>query len=129
MWNSCNTRVLHNTVASTQTPTASSIEWRYDNTELDLINNLVTYRLWNRGGTFSSSGNLEYQPLAHFVDGANGDLHLANTANNAIDQVTAPGDVADDIDGDSRPIGSAADIGADEYGIPAIAAAIQGRKF
>ena len=122
LWNSCNTRVLHNTVASTQTPTASSIEWRYDNTELDLINNLVTYRLWNRGGTFSSSGNLEYQPLAHFVDGANGDLHLANTANNAIDQVTAPGDVADDIDGDSRPIGSASDVGADEYGLPPLAA-------
>lgn len=119
IWNSCNTRILHNTVASTQTPSASSIEWRFDNTKVDLSNNLVTYRLWDRGGDSTLSGNLEYQPLSLFVDGANGDLHLAETAAVAIDQVATLVDVKDDIDGDSRPIGNAADIGADEYGVEA----------
>jgi len=118
IWNSCNTQVLHNTVASTQVPSASSIEWRFDNTKVDLSNNLVTNRLWDRGGDSTLSGNLEYQPLSLFVDGSNGDLHLAETAVVAIDQVGTLGDVVDDIDGDSRPIGAAADIGADEYGIP-----------
>lgn len=122
IWNSCNTRVLHNTVASTQTPAASSIEWRFDNTDVTLLNNLVTYRLWDRGGTSSLAGNLEYQPLSLFADGANGDLHLASTATDAIEQVTAPVDVSDDIDGDSRPIGPGSDIGADEYGLPPPAA-------
>ncbi len=118
IWNSCNTRVLHNTVASTQTPSASSIEWRFDNTVVELRNNLVTNRLWDRGGDSTLSGNFEYQPLSLFVDGVNGDLHLAETAAVAIDQVGSLGDVANDIDGDSRPIGAAADIGADEYGVP-----------
>ena len=122
LWNSCGTQVLHNTVASTQTPSASSIEWRFDNTDVDIIHNLVTYRLWDRGGTFNLVDNLEYQPLSLFVDGSNGDLHLVSTATAALDQVTAPTDVTDDFDGNSRPIGSAADIGADEYGIPAPAA-------
>jgi len=122
LWNSCGTRVLHNTVVSTQTPEASSIEWHFDNTNVDIIHNLVTYRLWDRGGTFNRVDNLEYQPLSLFVDGSNGDLHLLSTATAAIDQVTAPADVTDDFDGNSRPIGSAADIGADEYGIPAPAA-------
>jgi len=118
IWNSCHTQVLHNTVASTQTPSASSIEWRFDNTEVELRNNLVTNRLWDRGGDSTLSGNLDYQLLSLFVDGSNGDLHLAETAVVAIDQVGSLSDVVDDIDGDSRPIGAAADIGADEYGIP-----------
>jgi hypothetical protein len=33
--------------------------------------------------------------------------------------VTAPADVTDDVDADPRPIGSASDVGADEYGAPA----------
>ncbi len=37
----------------------------------------------------------------------------------AIDQAGAVSGVSDDYDGDNRPIGSAADIGADEYGLPA----------
>jgi hypothetical protein len=105
LWQACGSRVLHNTVASTQAP-FSSIEWRFSRTDVDIINNLVTHNLMDRGGTVNLLGNLQSQPLSLFI-----------TATNAIDQVAAPADVSDDIDGDTRPIGSASDIGADEYGI------------
>ena len=121
LWQACGARILHNTVASTQAP-FSSIEWRFDNTDVDIINNLVTHNLRDRGGSDYQEGNVAGASLALFVDGMSGDLHLASTATVAIDQVTAPSDALDDIDGDLRPIGSASDVGADEYGIPAPAA-------
>jgi hypothetical protein len=114
LWQACGARVLHNTVASTQAP-FSSIEWRFDRTDVDVVNNLVTYNLMDRGGTARLSGNLEDQPLSIFVNGNNGNLHLAATATAAIDQVAAPLDVSGDIDGDPRPVGSASEVGADEY--------------
>ncbi|OQY26946.1 MAG: hypothetical protein B6I38_10700, partial [Anaerolineaceae bacterium 4572_5.1] len=117
----CGARVLHNTVVSTQAP-FSSIEWRFAHTEADIINNLVSHNLRDRGGASNLSGNLENQPLSLFVDGANGDLHLVAGAGAAIDQVTAPSDVSDDFDGDTRPIGAASDVGADEYGVSSPAA-------
>lgn len=115
LWQACGARVVHNTVASTQDP-FSSVEWRFENTDVDIMNNLVTYRLLNRGGSARLSGNLEYQPLALFVDGAAGDLHLTPDAAVAIDRgaVLAPGLCDDDIDGDLRPIRDAPDVGADE---------------
>lgn len=48
-----------------------------------------------------------------YVDALNGDLHLLPTSA-ALDQA-AGSTVAIDFDGDSRPQGAAADIGADEY--------------
>ena len=119
----CGTQVLHNTVASTATP-FSSIEWRYSNTDADIINNLVSHNLRDRGGAASLAGNLTDASLSLFVDGASGDLHLAATATAAIDQGVsiAEGLCDDDIDGDARPIGSAPDVGADEYGAPPPAA-------
>jgi hypothetical protein len=117
LWQACGARALHNTVASTQAP-FSSIEWRFDDTDVDLINNLVTHNLRDRGGTDYLEGNLQSQPLSLFVDGAGGDLHLAATATAAIDQVTSPGDVSDDIDGDPRPVGAGSDVGADERRAP-----------
>jgi hypothetical protein len=117
LWQACGARVLHNTVASTQAP-FSSIEWRFDNTDVDIVNNLVSHNLRDRGGSDYQEGNVPGASLALFVDGASGDLHLTATATAAIDQVIAPLDVSDDIDGDSRPIGSASDVGADEYGTP-----------
>jgi hypothetical protein len=114
---------LHNTIASTQAP-FSSIEWRFDNTDIDVVNNLVTHNVMDRGGTARLSSNLTYQPLTTFVDGAGGDLHLVSSAAAAIDQGAglAPGLCADDVDGDIRPIGAERDIGADEYGTVPVAA-------
>lgn len=110
----CEVRVVHNTVASTQAP-FSSIEWRFDNTVVDLVNNLVTHNLRDRGGSDSQTGNLQNQPLSLFADGNNGDLHLLSTATAAIDQGVMDSDVITDIDGDSRLDGGTVDIGADEY--------------
>jgi hypothetical protein len=115
--NACGAWVVHNTVAATQAP-FSSIEWRFDNTDADIVNNLVSHSLRNRDGTARLSGNLEGQPLSLFVDGGNGDLHLAEGATVAIDQgvAVAAGLCDDDIDGDARPVGAAPDVGADEVG-------------
>jgi hypothetical protein len=121
LWQACGARVLHNTVASTQAP-FSSIEWRFDHTDVDLINNLVSHNLRDRGGSATLAGNVTDAPLDLFVDGPGGDLHLASTATAAIDLVAAPPDVPGDIDGDLRPVGPASDVGADEYRPPPPAA-------
>jgi hypothetical protein len=120
LWQACGAQVLHNTVASTQDP-FSSIEWRFDHTDVDLDNNLVTHWLMDRGGTARLAGNLESQPLSLFVDASTGDLHLRATATSAIDHGVslAPGLCDGDIDGATRPAGSAPDVGADEVGVPA----------
>lgn len=116
LWQACGARVAHNTVVSTQAP-FSSIEWRFDHTDADIVNNLVSHQLRDRGGTARLSGNLEGQPLKLYVDGAGGDLHLHGQSSAAIDagEAISDGWCDDDIDGDARPIGSARDIGADEY--------------
>jgi hypothetical protein len=112
----CGTDVLHNSVVSTQAP-FSSIEWRFDRTDLLIANNLVSHNLQDRGGTAVLAGNLESAPLSLFVDGAGGDLHLVSSASAAIDRgVALPSGVCDeDMDGHPRPTGAARDIGADEY--------------
>jgi hypothetical protein len=119
-WNSCNARILHNTVYSTDTDnTFSSIEWRFPNTTATLTNNLVNDTLRERNGAHGTqSNNLINAQASWFVNASTGDLHLVSTAVNAIDEVTAPAEVSDDIDGHLRPIGSNSDIGADEHGIP-----------
>ncbi len=114
LWQVCGARVLHNTVASTRPP-FSSIEWRFDRTRVELANNLATHNLRDRGGTAYLSGNLENQPLTLFADGGAGDLHLAASAAAAVDKVAAPSEAPDDIDGDPRPTGLLADVGADEF--------------
>jgi hypothetical protein len=120
LWQACDADVVHNTVASTQAP-FSSIEWRFDYTDADIINNLVTHNLRDRGGITRLSGNLAYQPMSLFVNGPGGDLHLVSGARVAIDRgvVVSAGLCDDDIDGESRPINLIRDIGADEYVLPA----------
>lgn len=124
LWNACEVKTYHNSVISTQPP-FSSIEWRYSNTSVHLVNNLVSHNLRPRdGATAVQAGNLTNAPLTLFVDGSGGDLHLLPTATSAIDQgvTLTAGLCDDDIDGDARHIGAARDVGADEYGIPAPAA-------
>jgi hypothetical protein len=112
----CGTDVLHNSLVSTQAP-FSSIEWRFDRTDVRIANNLVSHNLRDRGGTAVLAGNLESAPLSLFVDGPGGDLHLVSSAAAAIDRGVAleSGVCDEDIDGNPRPVGAARDIGADEY--------------
>ena len=123
LWQACGARVLHNTVASTQPP-FSSIEWRFEHTDVDLMNNLASHRLLERDGepTARLAGNLEQQPLSLFVDGPRGNLHLGAAASAAIDQgvAVAGGLCDDDLDGEPRPSGGARDVGADEVRVPAL---------
>jgi hypothetical protein len=119
-WNACNAQALHNTIfTANNAETFSSIEWRFENTQAVITNNLVNHQMRERDdATAAQSGNLTNAAAGWFVDPGNGDLHLLPTALEAIDQVTAPVQVDDDMDGDGRPEGAISDVGADEYGDP-----------
>ncbi len=116
LWQACGARVLHNTVVSTQAP-FSSIEWRFSNAEAFVVNNLVTHTLRERdGATAIQQGNLSNPSLNLYMgNGAGGDLHLKSNAAAAINKVPVPTDAPEDIDGDQRPTGVLAEIGADEW--------------
>ena len=107
LWQSCQTRVLHNTVYSTDPlHTFSSIEWRFANTRADIINNLTNVGMQERDRASANvSGNVTNAEAGWFVNAMAGDLHLVETATSVIDRVTAPPDVTDDIDGACRPAG------------------------
>lgn len=124
---SCETAVLHNTIASTSAPRSSSIEWRFANTTALVANNLVTHRLLPRdGGRATEVGNVVDASLLLFVDLANGNLHLLPNATIAIDKAAAL-DVPLAVDIDGEPRGVAADVGADEY-LPVTADRANGRR-
>jgi len=116
LWGADDAEVDHNTVASTQPPSASSIEWRYIVTSVTLANNLTTDRLWNRGGAAVLLTNMEFVTLSLFADVPTADLHLVNPASGPVNAGTslAPGSCAGDHDGQARD--AAPDVGADEYG-------------
>ena len=112
----CGTQVLHNTVAFTQSPFAA-IEYRFANTDADLLNNLVTHNVMDRGGTANLSGNLSDQPLALLFRCKSPFGPSMNSDSAALDQVPAlaAGLCDDDYDGQNRTVAGAGDIGADEY--------------
>nr|WP_319393677.1 hypothetical protein [uncultured Desulfobacter sp.] len=116
LWQACNASVYHNTLAFTKPP-FSAVEYRFPNTQADIINNLTTHNIMQRPPASATlAGNLQYQPLSVFADAPSGDLHLDQTASAAIDKgvVLTAGLCDDDIDGDPRPSGKAGDVGADE---------------
>jgi hypothetical protein len=108
--------VVHNSVASTQAPRSSSIEWRFPETNAVVKNNLTTSRQIGRdGGGADTAGNVENTSLDHFVSVAAGDLHLVpELAADAV-KLGAPLPVGlcdTDYDGHLRT--PPFDIGADE---------------
>ncbi len=111
-----NTWVLHNSVVSTAAP-FSSIEWRFANTLVQVVNNLVSHNLRERDGNPQAvlAGNLEGAQLGWFQSVAQGDLHLVGEALPPVDAgaAVAPGLADRDIDLEARP--AARDIGADEF--------------
>ena len=116
VWDSPNSLVYHNTVLGNGN-IPFSIEFRFvETTGGEARNNLGDCPIHLRDSAVAAqSGNLSSATPGFFIDPANGDLHLLTTATAAIDQAPTLAAVTNDIDGDSRPLGSGYDIGADEY--------------
>jgi Right handed beta helix region len=113
-----NTKVLHNTIIlSGSYPNA--IEYRFPDTAgVEILFNLTDARIVARdGATGNVANNIMSASSGFFVDPANNDLHLRNTAALAIDAASVHPDVSDDYDGEPRPTSGAAprDLGADEF--------------
>ncbi|MGF1580087.1 MAG: Ig-like domain-containing protein [Gemmataceae bacterium] len=116
VFNSPKTQVHHNTVIlNGDYPNA--IEYRFNSTtDVSIRNNLTDGNIVSRnGGSATVSGNITNAQNSWFVNVNQGDLHLTSSATAAIDKATLLSAVPVDFDGDSRPSGSAPDVGADEY--------------
>ena len=113
LWKVCGSVVVHNTVMSA-VGAAASIEYRFERSQQEVLNNLVTHPFRDRDGAAAPmAGNMVLEDLAAFVDPLAGDAHLRpDTA--PIDAGVMLGEdaVTHDIDGDPR-IGPP-DVGADE---------------
>jgi hypothetical protein len=120
VWDSPATKVLHNTVM-TNGNVKLSIEFRFATTGGEARNNLADAPIGVRGGgTYTQSGNYLNAVAAMFTDPDNSDLHILDnpsTRSYVIDKVAALADAPTDMDGDQRPVGAVADIGADEFSV------------
>lgn len=111
-WQVCGVVVSHNTVAAAQSH--NSIEYRYERTEVSVLNNLVSGEIVLRDGASAPViGNIEGADLNVFVAPLDGDLHLVPDAP-AVDAGVNLGanEVPYDIDGEART--GPLDVGADE---------------
>ncbi|MGE0404355.1 MAG: hypothetical protein AB7T06_47035 [Kofleriaceae bacterium] len=109
---SLGTKVLNNTVVITGGAAGNAIEYRFRNSLVEIRNNIATTIRERDNARGTVMTNQLAPPLSQFVDAAAGDLHLAASAADAIDQGAAHADVTNDIDGDTR--GATPDLGADE---------------
>ncbi len=108
--------VHHNTVVLNGT-FPWDIEYRYSSTNASIYNNLCDSGILSRdGGAADLGGNIITADESWFVDAPSGNLHLISgtDAENAAVAIPA-GNLIEDIDRESRPYGSASDVGADEY--------------
>jgi len=114
-WNSPGTQVDHNTVLLNGNEFYST-EFRFaTTTNCTARNNLSDAPIHLRDSAKATqSANLGNAVPGMFANAAGADLHLVSTTTNAIDKGTNLTTVTNDFDGDLRPKGSAADIGADE---------------
>ncbi len=116
VFDSPNTQVLHNTILGSGTY-GSLIEYRFANTTGVLIaNNLLDGTILRRDGASATvAGNITTASPALFLNPSAGDLRLKANATVAIDKVPATASCPTDWEGEPRPYGTAADVGADEY--------------
>jgi hypothetical protein len=93
------------------------MEARFPDTQGTFANNLTNMTIWadRDGANATLTGNEVNAQESWFMNVAGGDLHLVGTGTAVIDQASPLPQVTDDFDGQTRPIGSAPDIGADEY--------------
>jgi hypothetical protein len=109
-------QVYHNTIISTNDATGffSSIDYRFPTTQVSIRNNL-TRRITRRAEANADlAANLQNTPLSYFADIDARDLHLTDTATDAIDQGVIV-DAGLDLDGERHDRGAAPDLGADEW--------------
>ncbi|WP_435011877.1 Ig-like domain-containing protein (plasmid) [Tundrisphaera lichenicola] len=119
VWDSPGTRVENNSIL-TNGNTAKSIEVRFTGTtNIPIVGNLTDAPLGSRNGaTYAAANNYLTASADMFANPASGNLHLisnAKTQANVIDRIVASANVPMDWDGEARPVGGKADIGADEY--------------
>jgi len=110
-----NVSVDNNTV---YVPYWAPIEYRFaGSSNLIFRNNLVNGSITARDGApaATESGNIETVQTRWFRSLTNGDLRLLPGATSVIDHGITLTDFSDDIQGETRPAGSAWDVGADEY--------------
>jgi PKD repeat protein len=106
---------VHNTVIQNGTY-PNAIEYRFPSTTgVTIANNLTDGAIRQRDGAQAAVGaNYTAASAEMFVNPGSGDFHLAPAASNAVDQGLVVPDVARDWDGDTRSLGLAPDLGADE---------------
>lgn len=95
------------------------MEARFGDTQGTFAYNLTNMPIWldRDGANASGTGNETNAQNSWFVDVNGGDLHLVAGATAVIDQAAPLAQVPTDFDGDPRLIGTAPDIGADEFGV------------
>lgn len=115
-WNSPGTQVDHNTVLLNGN-VFYAVQFRFATTTNGAArNNLADAPIHLRDSANATlSGNLLSATPGMFMNPAAGDLHLRVSAINAIDKAPTLLTVTNDFDGERRPRGGAADIGADEF--------------
>ncbi|SLM31773.1 exported hypothetical protein [Desulfamplus magnetovallimortis] len=113
MANAHNTQIYNNTIFL-DSNYINAIEYRFEETDVQISNNLTNKAIASRnGGIATISNNVDYAVDSWFVDPYAGDLHLAEAVYVIIDQGMDIDGLTHDIDGDSRESGKI-DIGADE---------------
>ncbi|HEY7286983.1 MAG TPA: hypothetical protein VH497_16155 [Vicinamibacterales bacterium] len=116
VFDSPGSQVLHNTVLMAG-GYPNALEYRFSGSSSVVVaNNLFDSAVQARdGATGTVSSNYLQATPALFVNASAGDLHLLSSAAVAIDKTAVRSSASADWDGQARPIGAAADLGADEW--------------
>jgi hypothetical protein len=116
IWDSPGTRVFNNTVIQNGTY-PDAIEYRFPGTTgVQVYNNLTDGTIRSRDGAVATlSNNYTAAKAALFVNAAAADLHLTAAATAVIDRGRTVTGTTVDFDRQTRPVGTAWDIGADEF--------------
>ncbi|OGH87609.1 MAG: hypothetical protein A3J93_03740 [Candidatus Magasanikbacteria bacterium RIFOXYC2_FULL_42_28] len=116
LWNAPDAKVYNNTIFMENNYWAA-IEYRFADTKnVEIYNNLVNKSIAKRdNGSADLSNNHSQATADMFVDYQSGNLRLKQNIAGVVDAGKTIGAVTNDIDGQTRPQGSAYDIGADEW--------------
>ncbi|HEY5925309.1 MAG TPA: hypothetical protein VIV11_26680 [Kofleriaceae bacterium] len=107
-------KVIANTVVRTgMATTGNAVEYRFANSLVTIDNTIATSIVMRDAGRATLGTNQLAPPVTQFVNAAAGDLHLKDTATDALDKGTMRADLTDDIDGEPRA-SATPDLGADE---------------